>query len=100
MCKAFDNQMQNPELFRWASKNIEMLVKKMQKKSFECDCCLGPWGFQRENNSISRHLQPLLLRTIYIAYLTGKFVPNDFGLKEVWQFVIIHIQFWKLSSYV
>ena len=54
--------------------------------------CLGSLEvFNKKQYNISCHLQPLELHIIYIAYLTGKFVPNDFGFKEVWQLVIIHI---------
>ena len=53
--------------------------------------CLGSLEvFNKKQYNISCHLQPLELHIIYIAYLTGKFVPNDFGFKEVWQLVIIH----------
>lgn len=66
----------------------------MQKVNFQWQ------SFQHENNNISCHLQPLLLRTIYIAYLTAKFVPNDFGLKEVQQFVIIYFWFGNYGEMV
>ena len=86
--------------------NIYKSMKKNAKNGdkLDCDCCLGSLEcFTKKQYNISCHFQPLELHTIYIAYLTGKFVWNDFGLKEVWQLVIYSFMIWNflemLKSY-